>query len=703
MEHVAGTDPGSMARFAAMVPTVRAMVQKSDLEQSLEMFRLALEKYQARPNILYLMGLTLLGLSRFDEAEGVFAGLKEEFPGQPLGYDGLAEVFHRQKRWQECLAACALALEMFPGRPDVQDMLGQAFLGLSLFAEAEKAYAGLKASHPALALGHDGLAKVYHWQQRWAECAEACALALAKFPGRPGIIDMRGQALLALSRFDEAAQLYAGLKISHPKLAAAHEGLAKVFHRQQRWKESLSVCAQALAKFPGNPGLLGMQGQALLGLGRLDEATQVYAALRDLHPQLILGHDGLAEALHRQQRWEECLAACSQGLEKFPDRPGILNLKGHALLGLSRFAEAEELYAGLRAGHPNLPYGYDGLTRVFHHQQRWEECLEASTLALEKFPGRPFIQNLQGVALLALSRFDAAERVYQGLRDAHPQLALGYDGLAKVFHRQQRWEECVEASALALSQFPDRTNMQNLLGQAFMALSRCDEAAELYAGLITTHPELALGYDGLAEVLLRQQRWEPSLEAFTLALEKFPGRPDVMHLRGLALMGLARFDEAVRLYEELRQANPELPFGYDGLAQAHHRLQNWEQSLEACQQAQERFPGRPGILNLYGLALLQLYRFAELRSWLEAHFARQGIPHLPVISRKFFVQNPQITPCLLDLYGKACLACRDAGTALAAGQGMYHYAQEGTLYDCLYGEYAGFIPPVDNSVLGVAL
>ncbi|MBF0169630.1 MAG: hypothetical protein HQK87_00845 [Nitrospinae bacterium] len=85
--------------------------------------------------------------------------------------------------------------------------------------------------------------------------------------------------------------------------------------------------------------------------------------------------------------------------------------------------------------------------------------------------------------------------------------------------------------------------------QTLLSLSCLEQAATLYRRLIETHPHLAAGYDGLAQVLFRQGMYAAALETCDVSLSLFPDRPYTVLRRCLALDRLKRHAEVTATVE----------------------------------------------------------------------------------------------------------------------------------------------------------
>ncbi|MGU3537394.1 glycosyltransferase [Methylobacterium sp. A54F] len=155
------------------------------------------------------------------------------------------------------------------------------------------------------------------------------------------------EAVAAAGRFlmsdclDEAGAAFERLRRRNPSHPAGLDGLARVASRSWEWVAALERWDELCAVFPEHgPGLLG-RGQALLELGRTDEARAVFQAASRQPRHHAQAEAGLAETAVLDRDWRGSLAAWRAILHSQPESSRAVFGVVQALAELGELAAAE--------------------------------------------------------------------------------------------------------------------------------------------------------------------------------------------------------------------------------------------------------------------------------------------------------------------------------------------------------------------------
>ena len=119
-------------------------------------------------------------------------------------------------------------------------------------------------------------------------------------------------------------------------------------------------------------------------------------------------HRNLGEALAKQDRWEEALAAFRIAVEHAPDDARDHSNVGAALIVLKRLDEAEDPFRRALELNPRSVYALQNLAVLEVERRRYEEALDVYRRLVKVSPRNPSAHHGVGTALYYMGRFDEA-------------------------------------------------------------------------------------------------------------------------------------------------------------------------------------------------------------------------------------------------------------------------------------------------------
>jgi serine/threonine-protein kinase len=151
--------------------------------------------------------------------------------------------------------------------------------------------------------------------------------------------------------------------------------------------------------------------------------------------------------------------------------------------------------------------------------------------ALAIRPGTGIVYNNLGLSLAKAGQFLEAEKCYRQAitidptsGETHVNLAATLSSLA--MSGQVRREEAIDETRRALSFYPNRADLQSLLGEHLNAVGRYAEALDQFHRALTLDHNLPRAHHGLRGVLIRQERWEEARISWRELLDSNPTKYD---------------------------------------------------------------------------------------------------------------------------------------------------------------------------------
>ena len=338
----------------------------------------------------------------------------------------------------------AMALERVvasgPGEHQSRFQLGVLRVLQARYEDAQRHFTAVARALPREPVVRANLAAVAVALGRYEAAIVWCDEALKLAPSAR-VWTVRGDALRALRRFDEALTSYEKALALDPRFIEALGNLGATLRDVRRYPEALETLDRALSLSPHDTELLCNRGAILLDLERPGEALPSLNTALALAPDHVLALNNRALAL-KQLGWkEEALGACERALAVDPDQAAVWLTQGGVLAELGRVEEALASYDRGLALAPDNALGLADKSLLLSEIGRTGEAVALLRQALALDPNRVrLFYNLTQIEKLALD-----DNVFAAQRRESPLAAgdriLRHYALAKVFEDNGRWEE----------------------------------------------------------------------------------------------------------------------------------------------------------------------------------------------------------------------------------------------------------------------
>jgi serine/threonine protein kinase/tetratricopeptide (TPR) repeat protein len=386
----AGQSAAQLLAAAKTLPTQDRSLQggaEIQFDAALEDYRAAMDRLERKPNnvlryaLLVNRGLLQSQRGTLDEAVADFQEAIRLNDRQYEACAGLAQIYARQKKWDESIEQFTRAIALRPGwsplyrgraevqqeRDDSSPAHREAALG-----DLEAAIEHEEPGNTVLASDHTRRGALLRGSQRFDAALEACDAALEIVPDYDQAHRLRVMVLLDLKRDDEVIRDCDGALAQGKPWADIHEirGLARAGRGD--FAGAIEDYSQALAQRPGQPRVLCSRGQAYL----VSDAPRL--ALRDFDEALRLdaasgeAHGGRGLALARLGDHRGAIAAAEESLRHDP-------------AGARRTYNAARVYAqaAVTAAAETTSRGQPAVVLVDRYHDRAVALVQA---ALERLP-----------------------------------------------------------------------------------------------------------------------------------------------------------------------------------------------------------------------------------------------------------------------------------------------------------------------------
>jgi putative PEP-CTERM system TPR-repeat lipoprotein len=384
--------------------------------------------------------------------------------------------------------------------------------------------------------------------------------------------------------------------------------------------------------------LLLLEGEALAGLGRPDDASRAFKEALSLDPMLALAHVGLAAVQIGQDNPEGARANLGEALALDPGTYQAWSLLGDLEASLGQFDRAEEAFTHA-IENSAVPYDFHLRRAVIRMAAGDLGGMEDDLRALRALAsGAPGTSYAEGLLLYAQGQYAQAQVAFEETLGRAPDfepaiLFLGASHFAQRHWRQAeqnltrylranpgsseatrllaavRLEEgdAVRAEALlqpVLVVSPDDAAALALMGQVHFAQGQHDRAVEYLQRVATIRPEDTVARTALAGALLQSGQQSEGLGQLEAAVEQAPGEHALEVAYIVSLIEAARFDDALEAVSRLLEVIPKDPVPYNLRAAALIGKGQTGAAIEALRAGLQVVPGDTALSdNLARLAI----------------------------------------------------------------------------------------------------
>jgi tetratricopeptide (TPR) repeat protein len=254
---------------------------------------------------LAALGAALGGQSRFTEAEAAYRRALEIAPDYGAAHHNLGAMLAKVERVEESLKELDLASDAGVRGVEIDFNRASALMKLYRFEEGEELLAASLKSAPTYADAQKLLAQ-FRFMRGDEEFADELARATRKFPDNAELQLAYAQVLHGSNRLEDAEEaLTTALDHceSHPRLLSV---LASVYQEAGRFEQALESSQSAVRAMPEDHLLKDFEIDALMSLGRADEAMSLIQDARQRLPnnQWYIAIESIAAKMLENPRYE---------------------------------------------------------------------------------------------------------------------------------------------------------------------------------------------------------------------------------------------------------------------------------------------------------------------------------------------------------------------------------------------------------------
>ncbi len=323
---------------------------------------------------------------------------------------------------------------------------------------------------------------------------------------------------------------------------------ANLFLAQQQYQRALESAQQGIAADSTNPQHYFIAGQALVGLGQIGEAIEMFDRAEEIYPAYELEIEPA-----REQAWA---TAFNEGVEAYN--------AGNMDAAVAAWSRANEVF-GAR------PEGFLNLAVIYTQQNQYDQAIQAYRSGLEAIDQRPQTRELTPEEL--------AER--------EESQATMLENLAQLLTFTEQFAEAEALYRQQLQNDPNDITLQSNLALALARQGEEAEAQEIYSRLLGQSDLSGSDLFNIGVALFNAKSYEQAAEAFRRVTETMPNSRDAWYNYANALYADNEFAALVPVAERLIAVDPLNENSALILARAYREAQENQKALQALQRNED--------------------------------------------------------------------------------------------------------------------
>jgi tetratricopeptide (TPR) repeat protein len=477
---------------------------RNDIAKALEKLPALLKDHPNVPYLHYAYGRALFSADRLEDAARELRDETRVSPESGLVRVEMSRVLLRMRRPQEAVRSAEEAVKLAPDSSEAHLALGQALKALKKDERSAQELAAAEKLVPEKPQPEKRIAHLYGQQSLLNNSSRVQATAMQgnttvaegfdELSRRAAEAQQAGNAPKAIEAYQKALQL-------HPEWQDGRWNLAMLCFSAARYPEAIA----SLKIFVERKPAFGT-AWAVMGLSEF-ETRDFKNALIHLERGEELGFGGSAESvriarlrlatlLNQDGQFERAMQTLAPETVSSPldlDKEVQLVL-GVALLRMRLLPEQ------IKPAKNSLIEAAGEVAALLQNS-KYDLAFTRFDLLLKEYPGIPFLHYAFGTALLALSRYDEAEKQIREELKISPQSELPYLRLASLALKRRQPAEALPLAQRAAQIAADSAEAHYVwgrasfdLGQNETAVRELESASRLSPGSPEVHFNLAKAY-----------------------------------------------------------------------------------------------------------------------------------------------------------------------------------------------------------------
>ena|GEM_PF-793739 len=382
----------------------------------------------------------------------------------------------------------------------------------------------------------------------------------------------RGLALYGLKRYEDAIDCFNLALMIEPELVHSWYNKGLALAGMKRYEEAIYCYDRAIQIEPEGASIWVGKGLALTGLQRYEDAIDCYGRALQIEPKNAMAWNNKGIALYGLKRYEDAIDCYDRALQIDPTLNSARENKKIAQEASWRGLEDEEYEWPEEDEEEGVDYEED----ADEDDEYWlfkgwdlteagedEKAIECFERALEISPENDEAWEGKGRALLKLGEDEEALECFEKALEIDDKNDLAWEGKGQVLLLSDEYEKALECFEKAIEINPSLNNAWQGKGKTLMHLNEYEEAIECFDEVLESNSRDVSEGDKI-EILVDKVvslynlgRHEEAIDILEYLIAIFNKKDWALFYKGMCLLELERYGEAVECFDEITESNKE--------------------------------------------------------------------------------------------------------------------------------------------------
>jgi len=440
--------------------------------------------------------------------------------------------------------------------------------------------------------------KIAFDQKNFPEAEAYFQKALAAGPDNYNNYSTLVQFYFQQKRLDDGEKLLTSMTGKFPKNPQPYMMLAEFYQQKLQPDLAEKNIKKMIEIAPENVSFRILLTEFYKNLGKVDQAVATLEqGIKDLPKALDL-QSALADMLFDQGKFDDAKTRMDAILKKNDKHGGANLLQAKFFIKDKKFQDSINILDSLVKNYPRWAEPSFFLAIAHLNIGEVEIAQHSVEDAVQKAPNDFRYHTLLAQINLMQRNSDSAKKESALALKLNPHDFAAAMLLSEAMLQGKEYQNAADLLEKIKLQVPDNKDMLNNLGLAYMGLKKNDKATAMFSRILELSPDnpralamlvsLSAGgdlpkatelvknqiakapksggdYFLLGELLLRQQKFDDALAAFTQAKDLIPNNPEPPMRIAAILQKLGKIDQAITEYRGIIKSDPNSPSAHLGL------------------------------------------------------------------------------------------------------------------------------------------